>query len=61
MEQRILELELISAKDLKDVNFISKMDVYAVVSLQGDDSHGKQKTKTKVAKDCGPTPPGTSP
>ncbi|CAB4262731.1 unnamed protein product [Prunus armeniaca] len=56
MEQRTLELELISAKDLKDVNFVSKMDVYAVVSLQGDDSHGKQKTKTKVAKDCGTHP-----
>ncbi|KAB2599417.1 vasodilator-stimulated phosphoprotein-like [Pyrus ussuriensis x Pyrus communis] len=58
MEQRILELELISAKDIKDVNLISKMDVYAVVSLQGDDVSraGKQKTKTKVSQGCGTHP-----
>ncbi|CAD6235058.1 unnamed protein product [Miscanthus lutarioriparius] len=33
---RTLELTLISAKDLKDVNLMSKMEVYAVVSLSGD-------------------------
>ncbi|WOL00429.1 hypothetical protein Cni_G09142 [Canna indica] len=36
MAYRTLEVTLISAKDLKDVNFISKMAVYAVVSLSGD-------------------------
>jgi hypothetical protein len=36
MAQRTLELTLISAKDLKDVNLFSKMEVYAVVSLSGD-------------------------
>ncbi|KAM2001651.1 hypothetical protein ACFX15_025464 [Malus domestica] len=58
MEQRTLELELISAKDIKDVRLILKMDVYAVVSLQvDDDSRGKQqKTMTKVARGCGTHP-----
>ncbi|PRQ39161.1 putative C2 domain-containing protein [Rosa chinensis] len=56
MEQRTLELELVSAKDLKDVNLISKMDVYAVVSLDGDAYYGKQKTKTKVVRACGTNP-----
>uniref|UniRef100_A0A0A9FM75 C2 domain-containing protein n=1 Tax=Arundo donax TaxID=35708 RepID=A0A0A9FM75_ARUDO len=36
MAQRTLELTLISAKDLKEVNLFSKMEVYAVVSLSGD-------------------------
>ncbi|XP_062230442.1 protein SRC2-like [Phragmites australis] len=36
MAQRTLELTLISAKDLKEVNLLSKMEVYAVVSLAGD-------------------------
>ncbi|KAL6185960.1 hypothetical protein ACLB2K_042082 [Fragaria x ananassa] len=56
MEQRTLELELVSAKDLKDVNLISKMDVYAVVSLDGDAYNGKQKTKTKLVPNCGTNP-----
>ncbi|KAI5446360.1 Protein src2, variant 5 [Lathyrus oleraceus] len=36
MEYKTLELNIISAKDLKDVNLFSKMDVYAVVSISGD-------------------------
>ena len=36
MATRTLELTLISAKDLKEVNLLSKMEVYAVVSLSGD-------------------------
>jgi hypothetical protein len=36
MATRALELTLISAKDLKEVNLLSKMEVYAVVSLSGD-------------------------
>ncbi|KAL6613860.1 hypothetical protein ACP70R_036130 [Stipagrostis hirtigluma subsp. patula] len=36
MATRTLELTLISAKDLKEVNLVSKMEVYAVVSLSGD-------------------------
>ncbi|KAJ0976250.1 hypothetical protein J5N97_018215 [Dioscorea zingiberensis] len=36
MASRTLEITLISAKDLKDVNLFSKMEVYAVVSIDGD-------------------------
>ncbi|KAJ7955079.1 Protein SRC2 [Quillaja saponaria] len=55
MERRTLELNLISARDLKDVNLFSKMDVYAVVSLS-DDQISKQKAKTTIDRDCGPNP-----
>ncbi|XP_061349178.1 protein SRC2-like [Gastrolobium bilobum] len=55
MEYRTLELNLTSAKDLKDVNLFSKMDVYAVVSLSGDQLH-HQKTKTPVDRDGGANP-----
>ncbi|KAK8633265.1 hypothetical protein V6N13_014111 [Hibiscus sabdariffa] len=36
MELRPLEINVISAKDLKDVNLVTKMDVYAAVSIIGD-------------------------
>ncbi|KAM0951115.1 putative C2 domain-containing protein [Dioscorea sansibarensis] len=36
MASRTLDITLISAKDLKDVNLFSKMEVYAVVSIDGD-------------------------
>ncbi|KAG0451888.1 hypothetical protein HPP92_026256 [Vanilla planifolia] len=45
MAYRTLELTLISAKDLNDVNLISKMDVYAVVTIAGD-HRTKQRTPT---------------
>ncbi|TKY54140.1 xyloglucan glycosyltransferase 12 [Spatholobus suberectus] len=51
MEHRTLELNLASAKDLKDVNLFSKMDVYAVVSLSGN-----QKIKTPVDRNGGTNP-----
>ncbi|GLT94910.1 hypothetical protein SLE2022_126210 [Rubroshorea leprosula] len=53
MEYRPLEITLISAKDLKDVNLLSKMDVYAVVTINGDT---QTKQKTPVDKDCGSNP-----
>ncbi|EEF45519.1 conserved hypothetical protein [Ricinus communis] len=56
MEQRTLEIKLISAKDLKDVNLFSKMDVYAVLSISGDSQQPKQKTKTPVDHDGGINP-----
>ncbi|KAK4586740.1 hypothetical protein RGQ29_023776 [Quercus rubra] len=56
MEYRTLELNVVSAKDLKDVNLFSKMDVYVVVSLSGDSHHHKQKAKTNVAKGSGTNP-----
>ncbi|KAH6808715.1 hypothetical protein C2S51_026498 [Perilla frutescens var. frutescens] len=51
MEYRNLEITLQSAKDLNNVNLISKMDVYAVVSISGGDKSAKQKTKTPVDHD----------
>ncbi|KAF5739865.1 serrate RNA effector molecule [Tripterygium wilfordii] len=54
MERRPLDMTLVSAKDLKDVNMFSKMDVYAVVSVHGDPE--KQKQKTPIDKDCGSNP-----
>ncbi|CAL5071243.1 unnamed protein product [Urochloa decumbens] len=36
MAYRVLEVTLLSAKDLKRVNLISRMEVYAVVTLSGD-------------------------
>ncbi|KMZ62162.1 hypothetical protein ZOSMA_48G00830 [Zostera marina] len=51
---RQLDLTLISAKDLKDVNIISKMDVYAFVSLSDDAAGNCQRTPT--CTDCGRNP-----
>ncbi|GLT94908.1 hypothetical protein SLE2022_126190 [Rubroshorea leprosula] len=53
MEYRRLEITLISAKDLQDVNLLYKMDVYAVVTINGDT---QTKQKTSVDKDCGSNP-----
>ncbi|KAL0414719.1 UNVERIFIED_CONTAM: protein SRC2 [Sesamum radiatum] len=51
MEYRTLDITLQHAKDLNKVNFITKMDVYAVVSISGGDKNSKQKTKTPVDHD----------
>ncbi|ONI04454.1 hypothetical protein PRUPE_6G322500 [Prunus persica] len=53
---RPLEITIVSASDLKDVNMFSKMDVYAAVSVSGDPRNKKQTTKTPVAKDGGTNP-----
>ncbi|PQQ06472.1 hypothetical protein Pyn_06490 [Prunus yedoensis var. nudiflora] len=53
---RPLEITIVSASDLKDVNMFSKMDVYAAVSVSGDPRNKKQKIKTPVAKDGGTNP-----
>lgn len=53
MEHRNLEITLVSADDLKDINLVGKMDVYAVAYLVGDP---KTKQKTGVDKNCGTTP-----
>ncbi|KAI4317605.1 hypothetical protein L6164_025463 [Bauhinia variegata] len=55
MAYRTLELNIISAKDIKNVNFFTKMDVYAVVSLVGDYQQN-QKTKSPVDKNGGTSP-----
>jgi hypothetical protein len=54
MAQRTLELTLISAKDLKDVNLLSKMEVYAVVSLSCD-PRSRQRTQADRAGGRSPT------
>ncbi|WVZ20341.1 hypothetical protein V8G54_007663 [Vigna mungo] len=55
MEYRTLELNIISAKDIKNVNLFSKMDVYVVISLTGDPFH-LQSATTHVDKDGGCNP-----
>uniref|UniRef100_A0A7C8ZFX6 C2 domain-containing protein n=1 Tax=Opuntia streptacantha TaxID=393608 RepID=A0A7C8ZFX6_OPUST len=53
MGYKTLELTLISAKDLKNVNLIGKMDPYVVVYLS-DNPNTKQKTP--VHQDAGTNP-----
>ncbi|KAL1220164.1 SRC2-like protein [Cardamine amara subsp. amara] len=48
MANLTLELNIYSAKDLENVNLITKMDVYAVVSINGDDSQKNHKEKTPI-------------
>uniref|UniRef100_A0A1J3DX13 C2 domain-containing protein n=1 Tax=Noccaea caerulescens TaxID=107243 RepID=A0A1J3DX13_NOCCA len=48
MANLTLELNIYSAKDLENVNLITKMDVYAVVWINGDDSQKNHKEKTAV-------------
>lgn len=55
MEYRTLELNIISAKDLKNVNLFSKMDVYAVVSISGDPLNPQTAT-THRHRDGGTSP-----
>ncbi|EXB40827.1 16 kDa phloem protein 2 [Morus notabilis] len=53
MQYRPMEITIISAKDLKRVKHLSKMDVYVLVSLSG----GPQiEQKTPVDKGSGPNP-----
>ncbi|GFP83448.1 hypothetical protein PHJA_000488200 [Phtheirospermum japonicum] len=51
MDYRTLEITLQYAKDLNNVNLITKMEVYAVVSIAGGDKSSRQKTKTPVDHD----------
>ncbi|KAL6839909.1 hypothetical protein ACP4OV_029719 [Aristida adscensionis] len=54
MATRTLDLTLISAKDLKEVNLLSKMEVYAVVSLSGD-PRSRQRIQADRAGGRNPT------
>ncbi|KAI4303193.1 hypothetical protein MLD38_038854 [Melastoma candidum] len=56
MEYRVLEINVISASDLKKSNLFTKMDAYAVVSLSGDPRLGLQKFKTNVDRQGGTDP-----
>ncbi|OMO68782.1 C2 calcium-dependent membrane targeting [Corchorus capsularis] len=51
--RRPLEITVISASDLKCVNHFTKMDVYGVVSINGDH---RTAQRTPVDKDCGSNP-----
>ncbi|RZC79993.1 hypothetical protein C5167_042568 [Papaver somniferum] len=53
MEYRPLEVTIISAKDIKDVNLFSKMDVYVLASIDGDP---RTEKKTPVDHDGGKNP-----
>ena len=53
MEYRPLEIKVLEAKGLKDVNFFSTMDVYVVVTISGDP---RTAQKTPVDKDGGTSP-----
>ncbi|KAL3538128.1 hypothetical protein ACH5RR_001494 [Cinchona calisaya] len=53
MEYYPLDITLISAEGLKDVNIFSKMDVYAVVTILG---YPKNKQKTPLDKNGGTNP-----
>ncbi|NP_001351740.1 protein SRC2-like [Cicer arietinum] len=55
MEFRTLDLNILSAKDLKDVNLFSKMDVFAVVSIAGDPLNPQTAT-THTHRDGGKNP-----
>ncbi|KAB1214010.1 BON1-associated protein 2 [Morella rubra] len=55
MEYKTLEVNVLSATDLKDLNHFSKMGVYVVVSLSGDSQH-EQKAKTNVDQHGGTSP-----
>uniref|UniRef100_A0A5B6YMQ7 C2 domain-containing protein n=1 Tax=Davidia involucrata TaxID=16924 RepID=A0A5B6YMQ7_DAVIN len=53
MEYRPLDITLISAQELQNVNRLTKMDVYVVVSIN---TVSKTKRKTHVDKDGGTNP-----
>ena len=54
-----MDITLNLAKDLKDLNLFSKMDLYAVVSIHGDyynNNNNASQQRTHIDKDCGPNP-----
>ncbi|KAF7150521.1 hypothetical protein RHSIM_Rhsim02G0009700 [Rhododendron simsii] len=55
MEHRSLEINVISAKDLKKVNMFSKMQVYAVVSISGE-PRASQQQRTAVDRNGNASP-----
>ncbi|XP_010548935.1 PREDICTED: protein SRC2 isoform X2 [Tarenaya hassleriana] len=56
MANLTLELNIYSAKDLENVNIITKMDAYAVVSIHGDDTQKNLKMKTPIDRSGGSNP-----
>ncbi|KAL8121582.1 protein SRC2-like [Apium graveolens] len=55
MEYRTLDVNIIAAKGLKNVNLFSKLEVYAVATVFGGDPRAKQKTQTDKINGTNPT------
>lgn len=55
MELRPLDIKVVSAENIKNVNTFSKMDVYAEVFISSNSTHAP-KQKTFVDKNCGTNP-----
>ncbi|XP_057515087.1 protein SRC2-like [Amaranthus tricolor] len=53
MEHRPIEVKLLCAKELKDVNLFSKMNVYVIGSVSGDP---RSIQRTVIDKDAGTNP-----
>ncbi|ESQ55908.1 hypothetical protein EUTSA_v10027084mg, partial [Eutrema salsugineum] len=51
IENPTLELKLVSARDVSHLDATAKMDVYAVVSIYGENSQKKQAAKTPIDYD----------
>ncbi|KAJ6851569.1 uncharacterized protein M6B38_259670 [Iris pallida] len=64
---RTLEVNIISAENLEQVNLLSKMNVYAHVSVSADSKDGsrhekpKQLIRTRPTEPAAATPSGTPP
>ncbi|CAN8231929.1 unnamed protein product [Cochlearia groenlandica] len=62
MSKLTLKLNINSASNLPNVNLLTKMDVYAVISIHGDGGdendkkQKKKKVKTAVHRSCGSNP-----
>ncbi|KAK4388448.1 protein SRC2 [Sesamum angolense] len=56
MERRTLDITLRYAKDLKKLNLISTMDVYAIVSISGGCENSNQTTRTPADREGGRNP-----
>ncbi|GLJ46069.1 hypothetical protein SUGI_0970550 [Cryptomeria japonica] len=55
METRTIEVTLISARDIQDVNLFTKSKVYAVAWIKGDPRASKQRTVSDKEKGTNPT------
>lgn len=56
IENPTLELKIVSASDVNHIDATDKIDVYAVVSIDGDTTQKKQSAKTPTGYDGGPNP-----
>ncbi|XP_004296125.1 PREDICTED: uncharacterized protein LOC101292882 [Fragaria vesca subsp. vesca] len=59
-QRRTLELQLVSAKDLKNCILLTKMDVYAVVSVDGEPTTASKVGQPHSSETAALTPRSTS-